>query len=43
MANNRNRNGEVYGFVRYAKVRDVGKLLKVVNNVCFCQYCVRAV
>jgi len=43
VANNRNRNGEVYGFVRYAKVRDVDKLLKAVNNVCFGQYCVRAV
>jgi len=43
VANTRNRNSEVYGFVRYAKVRDVGKLLKAVNNVCFGQYCVRAV
>ena len=43
VANNRNRNSEVYRFVRYAKVRDVGKLLKAVNNVCFGQYCVRAV
>jgi hypothetical protein len=34
---------EVYGFVRYAKVRDVDKLLKALNNVCFGQYCVRAV
>ena len=43
VANTRNRNGEVYGFVRYAKVRDVDNLLKAVNNVCFGQYCVRAV
>jgi hypothetical protein len=35
--------GEVYGFVTYAKVRDVEKLLKAVNNVCFGQYCVCAV
>jgi len=42
VANNRNKNGEVYGFVRYAKVRDVDKLLKVLNNICFGQYCVRA-
>ena len=43
VANNRNRNGEVYGFVRFAKVRDVDKLLKALNNVCFGQYCVCAV
>jgi hypothetical protein len=43
VSNNRNRNGDVYGFVRYAKVRDVDKLLKALNNVCFSQYCVRAV
>ena len=43
VANNRNRNSEVYGFVRYAKVRDVDKLLKALNNVCFGQYCVRVV
>lgn len=43
IANNRNRSGEVYGFVCYAKVQDVDKLLKAVNNVCFGQYCVRAV
>ena len=40
MANNRNRNCEVFGFVRVAKVRDVDKLLKALNNVCFGQYCV---
>ena len=38
MASKRNINGEVYGFVRYAKVRDVDKLLKTLNNVCFSQY-----
>jgi hypothetical protein len=43
VANNRNVYGDVYGFVRYAKVRDVDKLLKAVNNVSFGQYCVRAV
>lgn len=31
----RNTNGEVYGFVRFSKVRDVGKLLKAVNVICF--------
>jgi len=43
VADTRNRNGEVYGFVRYGKVREVDKLLKALNNVCFGQYCVRAV
>jgi len=43
VANNRNVNGEVYGFVRYAKVCDVDKMLKVLNNVCFGQYHVRVV
>ena len=37
-----NFNGEIYGFVRYANVKDVGKLLKVVNVVCFRHFCVRA-
>jgi hypothetical protein len=31
----RNVNGEIYGFVRFSKVKDVDKLLKVVNDVCF--------
>jgi len=31
----RNVDGEVYGFVIYSNVRDVCKLLKVVNSVCF--------
>lgn len=43
VANNRNRFGQVFGFVRYAKVRDVDKLLKALNNVCFGQYRVNAV
>jgi len=43
VANNRNKNSEVYAFVWYAKVRDVDKLLKALNNVCFGQYCVRVV
>lgn len=43
VANNRNMYGEVFGFVSYANVRDVDKLLKAVNNVCFGQYCVCAV
>jgi len=40
VVNNRNRNGELYGFVQFAKVRNVNKLLKALNNVCFGQYCV---
>ena len=38
IANKRNVNDEVYGFVRYAKVRDMDKLLKALNNVSFGQY-----
>jgi len=38
----KNANGEGFGFVRFSKVRDVGKLLKVVNAVCFGNYRVRA-
>lgn len=42
VASNTNMNGDVYGFVRYAKVRDVDKLLKALNNVYFGHYHVRA-
>jgi len=38
----RNANGEVYGFVRFANVCNVSKLLKAVNDVCFGQFHVRA-
>jgi len=38
----RNAIGEVYGFVCFSKVRDIGKLLKAVNAVCFGSYRVRA-
>jgi len=38
VARNRNVNGEVYGFVRYAKVSDMIKLLKALNNVSFGQF-----
>jgi len=41
VANKRNVNGDVYGFVRYAKVHDKNKLLKALINVCFGQYNVR--
>jgi len=42
IAHKRNIYGEVYGFVCYAKVRDVDKLLKALNNMCFGQYFVCA-
>jgi len=35
-------HGELYGFVRFLKVRDVGKLLNAVNVVCFGNFSVRA-
>jgi len=37
----RNVHGEYYGFVHFSKVRDVGKLSKVVNAVCFGNFRVR--
>jgi len=40
--NKPNVNGEVYGFVRFSKVRDVSKLLKAVNAVCFGNFRVMA-
>jgi len=39
---NPNVNGEVYGFVRFSKVRDVSKSLKAVNAVYFGNFRVRA-
>jgi len=38
----RNDNGEVYGFVRFANVCNVSKLLKAVNDVNFGQFRIRA-
>lgn len=35
LARKRNVNGVVFGFVCYAKVKDIDKLLKAVNNVWF--------
>lgn len=35
VAPNRNMNGDIYGFVHFANVCDVDKLLKALNNVCF--------
>jgi len=37
-----NVNREIFGFVRYSKVKDFGKLLKAVNVVCFVHFRVRA-
>ncbi|AES78899.1 hypothetical protein MTR_7g050780 [Medicago truncatula] len=37
----RNLYGEMYGFVRFSKVRDVGKLLHAVNAVCFGSFRIR--
>jgi len=42
VANKRNMNGEVYGFVRFPKVRDVSKLLQALNGVWFRQYRIQA-
>ena len=38
----RNANGDMFGFVRFSNMRDVGKLLKAVNAVYFGNYRVRA-
>lgn len=35
LARKRNVNGGAFGFVRFGKVKDVEKLLKALNNVCF--------
>jgi hypothetical protein len=37
-----NENGEHYGFVHYSNVRDVCKLLKAVNVVCFGHFQIKA-
>jgi len=37
-----NVNGEHYDFVRFTNVRDVGKLLKAVNSVCFSNFQIKA-
>ncbi|MCH85674.1 sulfate transporter, partial [Trifolium medium] len=38
VANKRNLHGEPYGFVRFSNVRDVTKLTKALNAVCFGHY-----
>jgi len=35
VARRRNQRGQVYGFVRFINVKDVGKLYKALNNVWF--------
>jgi hypothetical protein len=42
VANKRNIHGEVYGFVKFSNVKDVNKLLKALNVVCFGNYRVQA-
>jgi len=37
-----NKHGHIYGFVRFANVRDAEKLLKALNNITFGQFCVWA-
>jgi hypothetical protein len=40
--NKRNRNGEPYGFVKFANVRDVSKMTKALNAVWFGHFRIRA-
>jgi hypothetical protein len=42
VAKKRNRYGEPYGFVKFSNVRDVTKMTKALNAVCFGQFRVRA-
>jgi hypothetical protein len=42
VANKRNMHGRPYGFVKFSNVRDVPKLEKALNAVCFGQFRVRA-
>jgi hypothetical protein len=42
IAKNRNKQGQPYGFVRFSNVRDVDKLVKALNAVCFGDFRVRA-
>ncbi|MCI64883.1 hypothetical protein A2U01_0086141, partial [Trifolium medium] len=37
-----NVHGEAYGFVKYSNVKDVNKLSKALNAVCFGNYCIQA-
>jgi hypothetical protein len=42
VARKRNKLGQPYGFVRFSNVRDISKLTKALNAVCFGDFCVRA-
>ncbi|PNX61502.1 hypothetical protein L195_g052485, partial [Trifolium pratense] len=42
VAKKTNRYGEPYGFVKFSNVKDVSKLTKALNAVCFGQYRVKA-
>jgi len=42
VSSKRNANGDCYGFVRFANVCNVSKLLKTVNDVCFGNFRIRA-
>ncbi|MCI46240.1 RNA recognition motif, partial [Trifolium medium] len=41
-ASKRNVHGEVYGFVKFANVKNVNKLTKALNAVCFGNYRIHA-
>jgi hypothetical protein len=42
VARKRNRFGEPYGFVKFSNVRDITKMTKALNVVCFGQFRIRA-
>jgi hypothetical protein len=42
VARKRNKQGQPYGFVRFSNVRDITKLAKALNAVCFGDFRVRA-
>jgi hypothetical protein len=42
VARKRNKLGQPYGFVRFSNVRDISKLTKALNAVCFGEFRVRA-
>jgi hypothetical protein len=42
VARKRNKLGQPYGFVRFSNVRDISKLSKALNAVCFGEFRVRA-
>jgi hypothetical protein len=42
VARKRNKQGQPYGFVRFSNIRDIAKLSKALNAVCFGDFRVRA-